>query len=72
MKHELFGIIRLHKKLEFTRASKIMEIHEPELIRMIYQLVGRGEISGKMEKKAFILESGVHQFIDLLDNAFTG
>jgi len=71
VKYELFGIIRAHNKLDFSQASKILKISEAELKRMIYQLIGKGEINGVMEKKSFILESGVDQFLEKLDAAFS-
>lgn len=70
-KYELFGIIRMHNKLDFAQASRILRIPSSDIKRMIYQLVGRGEITGQMEKKEFILESGVDDFLEKLDEAFS-
>ncbi len=71
-KLELIGMIRAYKKLSFNEASKTMGISELALKKILYKLVGSGEIAGTMDEKSFTLESGVDDFIKALDNSFKG
>ena len=69
-KNQLYGIIKLDKKIDLQRASKLFNSSIQDVKSLIYELVGEGKLEGSFDGNLFMIESDVNDFLLELDSQF--
>jgi hypothetical protein len=69
-KNQLYGMIKLDKKIDLQVASKLLNSPIQNVKGLIYELVGEGKLEGSFDGNMFMIESDVNDFLLELDSQF--
>ena len=69
-KNQLYGMIKLDKKIDLQVASKLFNSPIQDVKGLIYELVGEGKLEGSFDGNLFMIESDVNDFLLELDSQF--
>jgi hypothetical protein len=71
-KTRLFGMIKALKRIDVTEATEILETTAVIIKKMLFDLVGSGEVDGEfIDDHVFVVKSNVGNFIESLDGQFS-
>ncbi len=64
-------LVKIEKKLDLNEASKISGLSIRDLKVIIYTLAADDKFTGEIKEDVLMIESGIDNFIKLLDNEFS-